>query len=98
MAEFNIKGWTIEDVSYVKDEFHNEEMVIVRIRKTEEPKWQAKWIKKNNGIIWWSECSNCGKRLFISSPSKYCPECGCEMFLENGDLPESDEDKDEYYD
>ena len=85
MAEFDIKGWIIDEVSYKKDEFHDEEIMIVKLRKIEEPKWQAKWVRKSNGFLWWYECSSCGKRLFISEPTKYCSACGCEMTLDIDD-------------
>ena len=86
----DVKGWTIDEVTYMKDQFHDEEIMIVKLKKKEEPKWIAKWLRKNNGIIWWNECSNCGKKLFISSPGKYCSDCGCEMTL---DSPEPEEDE-----
>ena len=94
MAEIDIKGWVVDEVSYKKDEFHDEEIMIVKLRKKDEPKWIAKWIRKENGLFWWYECSNCGKVLFISEPGKYCTDCGCEMTLDEVDQDEDVEFED----
>lgn len=47
----------------------------------------AKWIKKEDSISYWYECSNCGCRPLKSRfgqdvHSSFCPDCGATMDLE----------------
>lgn len=44
----------------------------------------AKWIKKNDDICYWYECSNCGcyipqNRYHNDWFSNWCPDCGAAM-------------------
>ncbi len=39
---------------------------------------------------WWFKCSKCKKGIFYPIPDynalKYCPRCGCELYVEPFDL------------
>lgn len=45
---------------------------------------RAKWIKKDDTICYWYECSNCCSRILKNRFGKdvysnFCPQCGCDM-------------------
>ena len=61
---------------------------IVRSAPTVSPddaRGVGKWITKENGKVWWYECSCCGTRPLKSrwaneeTLSCYCPNCGAKM-------------------
>lgn len=53
------------------------------------------WLHKNNDVVWWHECSICGKKLLTSGPTRYCSDCGALMTQ----VEEHPEDGDqEFYD
>ena len=51
----------------------------------DEARGVGKWITKENGKVWWYECSCCGTRPLKSrwaneeTLSCYCPSCGARM-------------------
>ena len=51
----------------------------------DEVRGVGKWITKENGKVWWYECSCCGTRPLKSrwvneeTLSCYCPHCGAKM-------------------
>ena len=51
----------------------------------DEVRGVGKWITKENGKVWWYECSCCGTRPLKSrwadeeTLSCYCPSCGARM-------------------
>ena len=55
------------------------------IPRTDDARGVGKWITKENGKVWWYECSCCGTRPLKSrwadeeTLSCYCPSCGARM-------------------
>lgn len=44
------------------------------------PVRHGKWVKTNNGVCYWHECSLCHERQYKSEWfSNYCPNCGAKM-------------------
>ena len=93
MDSIDALGWSINDITYKKDDFHKEEVLIVKfIRSTNK---FATWIPKHDEFFYWHECSNCGKKLLDCAPTRYCDECGCKMTVEKTSEEEGDQ---EFYD
>ena len=48
-----------------------------------KPVVRGEWIKKDDGVCWWWECSNCGERPLrrykTDVLSNFCPNCGADM-------------------
>ena len=49
---------------------------------SEPPEYEATWMKKNNGVQNYRECSKCGNPVFGITPSR-CPKCNALMYAEN---------------
>jgi len=47
-------------------------------------------LKYDNPKGWWFKCSKCKRGIFYPSPDfsalKYCPRCGCGLYIEPFDL------------
>lgn len=79
-----------------ESEFNNCHTPIYPEKEEHKKRLNGVWLHKNNGVIWWHECSECGKKLLTTSPTRYCSDCGA--FMQQPDeSPEEDEDH-EYYD
>lgn len=58
--------------------------MLTDLPSAEPQRKKGKWVKKNDAVCYWYECSVCGEKTPLSIHRKewhswYCPNCGADM-------------------